>query len=267
MNNISVKEKIDVELKTLCFSEDMKQNVKNSKKRGIGIPHKITRYAAAIAAIVMLGGTTVFAGYMLLNRVNVNDTTLPELDNMTVINYTPLNTEADETGIIDQPFTDYDEIADTMGFHLLDTELADDSSYAQGNVMTDNKDFAILSVENYILGDTHDYTYLPEEQRYQYESGSAYFSPISLTVDIILSDNQFNNGWETDYLGMYEYVESYTSSQGYKVNLIQDTTDAENDQYYVSEKCAVFVADGIRYTLKGRTSLETMKEIVDSMDY
>ena len=70
-----------------------------------------------------------------------------------------------------------------------------------------------------------------------------------------------------DYEGMYEYVESYTSSQGYKVNLIQDTTDAENDQYYVSEKCAVFVADGIRYTLKGRTSLETMKEIVDSMDY
>ena len=89
MNNTSVKEKIDVELKTLCFSEDMKQNVKNSKKRGIGIPHRITRYAAAIAAIVMLGSTTVLAGYMLLNRVNVNDTTLPELDNMTVINYTP----------------------------------------------------------------------------------------------------------------------------------------------------------------------------------
>lgn len=68
MNNTSVKENIDVELKTLCFSEDMKQNVKNSKKRGIGIPHRITRYAAAIAAIVMLGSTTVLAGYMLLNR-------------------------------------------------------------------------------------------------------------------------------------------------------------------------------------------------------
>lgn len=49
MNNTSVKENIDVELKTLCFSEDMKQNVKNSKKRGIGIPHRITRYAAARA--------------------------------------------------------------------------------------------------------------------------------------------------------------------------------------------------------------------------
>lgn len=55
-----------------------------------------------------------------------------------------------------------------------------------------------------------------------------YSSPISLTVDIILSDVQLNNGWGTDYLGMYEYVESYTSIQGYKVNLIQDTADAEN---------------------------------------
>ena len=33
----------------------------------------------------------------------------------------------------------------------------------------------------------------------------------------------------------------------------------------VSEKIAVFVSDGVRYTLKGRVSVETMKAIVDSM--
>ena len=33
----------------------------------------------------------------------------------------------------------------------------------------------------------------------------------------------------------------------------------------VSEKIAVFVSDGIRYTLKGRVSVDTMKTIVDTM--
>src|SRR5699024_11821155 len=61
---------------------------------------------------------------------------------------------------------------------------------------------------------TYDYNYLPDENRYEYKSGSIYYSPVSLTVDIILSDSQLKNGWDTDYLGMYEYVESYTSAQG-----------------------------------------------------
>lgn len=33
----------------------------------------------------------------------------------------------------------------------------------------------------------------------------------------------------------------------------------------MSEKIAVFVSDGIRYTLKGRVSVDTMKTIVDTM--
>ena len=33
-----------------------------------------------------------------------------------------------------------------------------------------------------------------------------------------------------------------------------------------AKKCAVFVADGIRYTLCGRISMEMLKEIVDSME-
>lgn len=40
-----------------------------------------------------------------------------------------------------------------------------------------------------------------------------------------------------------------------------------SDHFLVSEKIAVFVADGIHYTLKGRTSLENIKTIVDSMEY
>ena len=49
---------------------------------------------------------------------------------------------------------------------------------------------------------------------------------------------------------------------------VEDIKTEENvENNYVSEKCAIFVADGVRYTLCGRTSMETIKEIVDSMEY
>ena len=34
----------------------------------------------------------------------------------------------------------------------------------------------------------------------------------------------------------------------------------------VSEKVAIFVSDGVRYILKGRVSLDTMKEIINTME-
>ena len=110
------------------------------------------------------------------------------------------------------------------------------------------------------------YMYLEGENKFQYEHGEVYYSPISLSMDLILSQEQLEQGWATDYLGFYEYVESYTSKQGYKVNLIWNSTEENVSEDYISEKCAIFVADGIRYTLCGHTSMEMIKEIVDSMD-
>ena len=86
-------------------------------------------------------------------------------------------------------------------------------------------------------------------------------------MTVILSEEQLAIGWNHDYLGAYTFAESYTSPQGYRVNLIEDTTgeNAALPDDIVSEKCAVFAADGILYTLTGRVSTETMKEIVASM--
>lgn len=261
----SVKEKIDIELNELTFNDTMKNNVIKYEKRK---KHSsVMKYAAAFAAIFILSGTTAFAGYILLNKMNVNESTLPELDNMEVVTVSPLNTAADEYGMVNETFTDYDMVRKEMGVDLLDSELAQNNVYMQGEIETDNKDFAIITIKNYILGDTSNYEYLPSEERYQYEHGQEYYSPISLSMDIILSETQLKNGWDTDYLGLYEYVETYTSEQGYTVNLIQDTIDEENVdvENYISKKCAVFVADGVRYTLRGRTSIENMKMIVDTM--
>ena len=119
-----------------------------------------------------------------------------------------------------------------------------------GEIKTDNKDFVILSFENYIVGDTGNYNYLPNADFYTYDYGEEYYSPVSLTVDIMLSEAQMKNGWDTDYLGIYEFKENYVSAQGYKVNLIEDTTGEDSVENYVSEKCEVFAANGIQYTLR-----------------
>lgn len=64
---------------------------------------------------------------------------------------------------------------------------------------------------------------------------------------------------------MYRFVEQFVSEQGYKVNLIEEENDGNQPQNFVSKKIAVFVADGIRYTLTGRTTVDNMKQIVNSM--
>ena len=79
---------------------------------------------------------------------------------------------------------------------------------------------------------------------------------------MILSDEQLKNGWDTDYLGMYDSMVDFQSAQGYKGILIQDNNgDEKLNEGVVSEKIAVFVSNGIRYTLKGRVSVDTMKFI------
>lgn len=64
---------------------------------------------------------------------------------------------------------------------------------------------------------------------------------------------------------MYRFAESYTSGQGYRVNLVERTLENGDTGNAVLEKSAVFVADGVEYTLRGRVSMETMKGIVETM--
>ena len=263
MNDFSLKNVIDRELEEIKLSDGVKKNIRK------GVVHRksypIIKSIAASIAVIVLTGTTVFAGHYILNKVQVNETVLPELDAMQVVQMNKLDTIADENGMVDANYNDYDAIKQDLGVDLLDTDLSQNNPYMLGNVSTDEKDFLIVTIDNYILGDTSNYHFIDEENRYSYDSGEKYSSPVSLSVDIILSENQLNNGWDTDYLGLYEFAESYTSEQGYAVNIIEDTVEEENLKDYVSEKVAIFVADGIRYTLKGRTSLDEMKSIVDSM--
>lgn len=264
MNDFSLKNVIDIELEEIKLSDEIKKNI----RKGVVYrkSYRIIKGIAASFAVIVLTGTTVFAGYCILNRVQVNEEVMPELDAMQVIRINKLDAVPNENGIVDKDYSDYDTIKQDLGIDLLDTDLSQKNPYMLANVSTDEKDFAIVTVDNFILGDTSNYHFIAEENRYSYDNGTEYFSPVSLSADIILSESQMNNGWDTDYLGLYEFVESYISEQGYAVNIIEDTIEEGNSENYVSEKAAIFVADGIRYTLKGRTSLDEMKSIVDSME-
>ena len=263
MNKNDVKSIIDSELRQIKLTDEMKNNIKS--KAVYHRSNRVWRSAVASVLILLLGGTTVYAGNRILNRVHVNEETLAELDPMQIVQMNELDAVPDAYGMINRAYGDYNAVKADLGVALLDTELSHDNPYMLCRVMTDGKDFAIITVNNFILGDTDGYRFIEAENRYSYRHGTKYYSPVSLTVDLILSESQMNHGWDTDYLGLYEFVESYTSDQGYRVNIIQDTVNEENPEGYVSEKAAVFVADGVRYSLKGRVSIDTLKNIVNTM--
>lgn len=205
---------------------------------------------------------TVYAVKLVNEQSKVNELELPELDSMKITK----QIKNIEKSIKSQSISrmNYKQIQEQLGVSFLNSELSKDEKYMISDVETDNKDYAIIKCDNYIIGDTSNYSY-NEEGFYSYDEGNLYKSPISLQADIILSQTQLNNVWTTDYLGMYGFVEQFVSEQGYKVNLIETKNDGNQPQNFVSKKIAVFVADGIRYTLTGRTTVDNMKQIVNSM--
>lgn len=206
--------------------------------------------------------STVYAVKLVNEQSKVNELELPELDSMKITK----QIKNIEKSIKPQSISkmNYKQIQEQLGVSLLNSELSKDDRYMITDVETDNKDYAIIKCDNYILGDTSNYSY-NEDGFYSFDEGNLYKSPISLQADIILSETQLNNVWTTDYLGMYGFVEQFVSEQGYKVNLIEEKNDGNQPQNFVSKKIAVFVADGIRYTLTGRTTVDNMKQIVNSM--
>lgn len=234
----------------------MKNN--NGRKKST----KTLTIALCMVIFAVVFSSTVYAVKLVNEQSKVNELELPELDSMKITK----QIKNIEKSIKPQSISkmNYKQIQEQLGVSLLNSELSKDDKYMISDVETDNKDYAIIKCDNYILGDTSNYSY-NEEGFYSFDEGNLYKSPISLQADIILSETQLNNVWTTDYLGMYSFVEQFVSEQGYKVNLIEEKNDGNQPQNFVSKKIAVFVADGIRYTLTGRTTVENMKQIVNSM--
>ena len=218
--------------------------------------------ALCMIVFAVVFSSTVYAVKLVNEQSKVNELELPELDSMKITK----QIKNIEKSIKPQSISkmNYKQIQEQLGVSLLNSELSKDDRYMITDVETDSKDYAIIKCDNYILGDTSNYSY-NEEGFYSFDEGNLYKSPISLQADIILSETQLNNVWTTDYLGMYGFVEQFVSEQGYKVNLIEEKNDGNQPRNFVSKKTAIFVADGIRYTLTGRTTVDNIKQIVNSM--
>ncbi len=277
MNNNKIKTQLDNELASLKMSQEMKENILTAKRSRKPFASQLLKYAAAFVLVSILGTVTVGAvGYF--RKLYVNDQKLPELDAMHIVEMNPLDGSQTEYGSWKLTFSDYDELDGLLGIHLLDTKFRVSHEYMIGEIETDNKDYAQIHVENYIIGDTSNYRKADGEPYYcfeyngvpyLYDSGETYYKTVSLDAFLILSEEQYDIGYNKDFLGMYEFVEQYTSAQGYKVNLVESTAAADATDLpegFHSKKVAIFVADGIHYELSGNVSWETIKELVNSME-
>lgn len=270
VNENDIRSMIDMELGEVKLNEQSKQKIIQAACNHTGVRptrKRPFRTAMVFLAACMLCATTVLAAIYINSKINVNDETLPELDQMQVTEMPETSGSEDAYGTVSKTYTSYRQMLEMLGINLLDTDLESDNPYMSIDLTTDNKDYCFITVENYIIGDVTGFKLIPDGTAYVYEHGETYYSPVSLSIEIILSQEQLDIGLDKDYLGMYEYVESYRSAQGYKVNVLRGTeSDGREDMDdIVTEKTAIFVADGIRYTLTGRVSLDTLKDIVDSM--
>lgn len=150
--------------------------------------------------------------------------------------------DQDEIGDYRKEYDTYDALCEELGIKLLNSDLSKNNTLMMIQRKTDNENWEEIRISPYILGDIS-------------------------KIEKVEGENFYS--WEKDYLGTFVFVESYQSKQGYLVNILQDTTIEEKDRNmgYKSKCYAIFVADGIRYTLSGSIELEKMKELVDSMHY
>ncbi len=255
-----MKNQIDRELNSIEFHFNMESLSKKKQQK------HLRRQASLILLCLLLTGTTVYAGTSIYNHfIRINKETLPALDSMKIVETNDLQEDQynAEDMLYRKQYFSYAELQAELGVQLLSSVFAEDNSSMIITRETDNEHWTQLKIIAYILGDVTGLKKLEENGSNQYTwiPGSLFRSPINMTIDIISSEEQLAIGWEKDYLGPYTFAENFQSSQGYEVNLLYSGT-SDSRMYQ-----AIFVTDGIRYTLKGNVDVELMKEIINSFHF
>lgn len=264
MEDKELKKFLQTQLEPINLSDEVKEKIRAAYRSKNAIKKRLYKIPAAVAASVLIFTTTAFAGYYIYNKISVNDEILPEVDNMEAVQAPAVPGVPDDDGCIKKEYHSYSELNNDLGNILLESKLASEHpQYEKVIVDTDNENYMFVHVDNYIVGDVKKLEKLDDIDKYSFEPGEIYGSPIFLDAELILSEDQLESGIDYDYLGLYEFQEQYISRQGYKVNIVSSTTSKEG---IPSEKNAVFVANGIRYKIQGCVSTDVLKRIVNSME-
>lgn len=253
---MNLKEQIDQELSNIIlpesFNQKIYQNIRYRKKR------KQKLILTVMLCVILIGGS-VSAGYFY-QTTHLNRTELPPLNPMEIKDVSESNAMPDENGFYEETYVSYKDLCDDLGITLLNSDLAKDNPYMIIKRKTNNKSWNIIEITAYIVGDLTNISLLPDIERYSWDRGDTFSSPIDMTIQIISSDTQLKNGFDLEYLGYYEYIETYTAKIGFPVNILQDTSIEENESSKVKPSyTAVFVYDGIRYIITGQMQLDSFK--------
>ena len=139
MREAELKEALQQELGGVAMGEGLKNKIRQGAAERK--PRQLRTCIAVSAAAVILGGTTAFAGYRMLNQVQINGEVLPELDSMEIVKMNEPEAAADENGLIDKDYRDYSRLKEELGTKLLDSELSQDNPYMQFQVLHNTKHF------------------------------------------------------------------------------------------------------------------------------
>lgn len=253
-----MKEQIDNELKNITFNFDMdKMLCKKNRKR---VHHRVLM---AVVCLILIG-TTVQAGYTLYNCwMKINGETLPELDSMQRKDVNLLGEKYKISDAYQKKYDSYAVLQEELGIQLLHSDMTDDNSSMIITRKTDNEHWTQIKIIAYIVGDVTELKKIDGRDQYTWTPGKHFLSPIDMSIDIISSQEQMEIGWEKEYLGAYDFVESFQMRDGYKVNILSSGETGRSKPM----NQAVFVVDGIRYTVRGKVDIDLLKKIIDSFYY
>ncbi len=222
---------------------------------------RVRRAAALLAAVCVLGGATALAAARLFG-MNVNGRELPPLEPMTMVETADTGGPADGT---EQQAEGLDALSRALGVPFLWAEGARENPYTRVSYKNFGGEYQIVKAKAYLVGDLRDLVWQDEYDYYSWTAGTVYQTPVDLTLEWVSDEAQ--QPFDTDYLGYYAYADTFTSAGGHTVNLLVDTAPGTAGSGLKPECAAVFVADGVRYTLSGHVTQQTMRAIVDSMSY
>lgn len=248
----NLKEQINNDLCNINLSEKIIKNIKCGRKtKKVGI----STYIVPIVSFFILSVTCVYAATQIYS-ITVNGKQIPDLDNMAIIRIKDIeNYNLNKAGNITKKYNNMNELEKDIGVSILSCKYAENNEYQLINYEKIGYGYNSIKVGAYIVGDLTNIKYVEENKYYSWTAGRKYRTPINLQIEIISDSRQ--QFFDTEYLGVYSYYDTITSDKGYTVNLLRSA----------GKVCAIFVADGIRYTLDGNVDIDTMIDIINSMEY
>lgn len=209
----------------------------------------------AVLCVCIVAVTIYLAGRMNSTSVIIKNNA------MQVYNIDRASDLIEQDGHYYKYYSDFSEMEAELGIRFLENK--DVFPHPVIKYVTDEVNWAFIEVKPYITGDTTILKRIEGKDEYAYTSGQKFASPLNLKISLIMSQEQLNIGLDKEYLGDFVKAESYTVRNGDVADIIYTTS---GDQQGISLLSAVFVHRGIRYELQGHTSVEQMKEVLDSFE-